>query len=55
MKYEASVNLLLGQVEIEYDWDRLDFLLAKYAALREALKRDIRRFCDLLSALPGDQ
>ncbi len=31
-------------VELEYDWDRLDFLLTKYARARKSLRKDIGRF-----------
>ncbi len=31
-------------VELEYDWDRLDFLLVKFHGLKLALKDDLNRF-----------
>lgn len=37
--------------EFDYDWDRLDFLLKKYAALQTLLPRDLERFDQFLAAL----
>ena len=36
-------------VELEYDWDRLDFLLGKFQGLRPALRDDLHRFRALLA------
>lgn len=37
-------------VELEYDWQRLDFLLLKYAVVKDALECELIRFHDLLKA-----
>lgn len=38
-------------VELEYDWDRLDFLLLKYHALKSSLMADLSVFENLLKKM----
>ncbi len=37
--------------EMEYDWDRIDFLLRKYEALESLLEADLHRFREFLEEL----
>jgi hypothetical protein len=41
-------------VELDYDWDRLDFLMIKFNHARKALKVELRDFRTSLQALSGD-
>ncbi len=38
-------------VELEHDWERLDFLLRKYEAVKEKLRTDIEAFLKLVGSL----
>lgn len=40
-------------VELDYDWDRLDFLLIKYNQAKVGLKADLAAFCQTMNALTG--
>lgn len=40
--------------EIGYDWDRLDYLMKKFAEVRPALHADLDAFLRFLEALEGD-
>ncbi len=42
-------------VELEYDWERLDFLLLKYAYLKGTLSYELVGFHDLLKLSDADQ
>jgi len=42
-------------VELEYDWERLDFLLLKYAVVKDALGCELTRFHDLLKVADNKQ
>jgi hypothetical protein len=37
--------------ELEYDWDKLDFLLAKYQDCKRLVREDLARFIEFLNAL----
>jgi len=37
--------------ELEYDWDKLDFLLGKYQECRRLVRQDLLRFIEFLEAL----
>lgn len=38
-------------VELEYDWDRLDFLLRKYESIKVELRTDIQAFLKIMDNL----
>jgi len=38
-------------LELEYDWDKLDFLLNKYEDCRRLVREDLGRFIEFLEAL----
>ncbi|HAS84419.1 MAG TPA: hypothetical protein DCS43_17555 [Verrucomicrobia bacterium] len=38
-------------VELDYDWDRLDFLLIKYNQAKAGLAADVKAFCKTLASL----
>jgi len=42
-------------VELEYDWQWLDFLLLKYEVVKDALGCELIRFQDLLKAVEKKQ
>ncbi len=37
--------------DLEYDWDRLDFLLLKLHKVHPMVKRDLNRFIEFLEAI----
>lgn len=38
-------------VELDYDWDRLDFLLIKYNQAKAGLKPELKEFCQTMESL----
>lgn len=37
--------------ELEYDWDKLDFLLGKYQECKRLVRQDLQRFIEFLDSL----
>lgn len=37
--------------ELEFDWERIDFLLAKLRAVQPIVKADLQRFCEFIRQL----
>jgi len=39
--------------EMDFDWDRIDFMLAKLHDVHPLVQKDLRRFCGFVKELDG--